>query len=131
MGGDCWAESVERKGSTFYLLITAKKEPKPHLSLWSQAVHPTQQAVLVTAHPSRFLSLTRNLQTWNIETDVRERIGDLIDQATKSPAYDLIIVDVVAEGLGDDMVLELRRAYAKAKVRVPRNTKYDDAYTDD
>ena len=116
MGGDCWAESVEGKGSTFYLLVTTKKGPKAPLPLWSQALHPPQQAVLVTAHPSRFLSLTRNLETWNIKTSIYERLGGLIDQAAKGPAYDLVIVDIVAEGLSDEIVLELRQACPKAKV---------------
>jgi hypothetical protein len=116
MGGDCWAESVEGKGSTFYLLITTQKAQKAALPLWSQTVHAPQQAALITMHPSRFLSLTRNLETWKIRTDVIEGLAGLVEKAPHGPNHDLIIVDIVAEGLSDEAVLRFRQAYPKAKV---------------
>lgn len=125
MGGDCWAESVEGKGSTFYLLITTQKAEKAPLPLWSQATHPPQLAALITAHPSRFLSLARNLEAWKIRTEVVEELAELVEKAPRGPSYDLIIVDIVAEGLSDEIVVRFRQAYPKAKVSLQLQPFYE------
>lgn len=67
-------------------------------------------------HPSRFLSLIRNLEIWTVKTDIAEGLTELVGKAPRGPDYDLIIVDIVAEGLSDEAVVRFRRACPRAKV---------------
>jgi len=111
MGGDCWAESVEGKGSTFYLLISTKKTDRPARPPWNSPSHIHQRAALLTDMPCRFDSLLRNLENWNVHVEPYKSLAEVDHQSEIHP-YDIVILDITSTA-------HAQQTIAKAKTDCP------------
>jgi DNA-binding NtrC family response regulator len=107
MGGDCWAESVEGKGSTFYLLISTKKTQRPAKPPWSSASHAHQRAALLTDMPCRFDSLRRNLKNWNVQVEPYRSLAE-VDQQSGVQPFDMVILDITSAAHAQQTIAEAR-----------------------
>lgn len=113
LGGDCWAESVEGQGSTFYLLATVTKTVR------NDAVHsktfspgPPRTAVLFAPAGLASSVIQANLQQFGISSEK----GFVDDVAVGSP--DFILIDVDESSINADTIKHLRDRYCGSKVSV-------------
>lgn len=112
LGGDCWAESLEGEGSTFYLLVTAEKAKQSELPLFSKdpSATPRRALVLATQSPTTAV-LQANLECFGIGT----RIGS-IEESVNEPPPDLVVVDVEDLTVTSVTLAGLKTRYVTSKV---------------
>jgi L-asparaginase/Glu-tRNA(Gln) amidotransferase subunit D len=114
MGG-CWAESVEGKGSTFYLLIATTKADAAQPAQWARKMHAKQTAAFHTETLTRFESMTRNLQAWNVQ--VESLATTVKNLAASSETYDMVIVDITSPDSSEDVIRTVQSSLPSSKVR--------------
>ena len=115
MGGDCWAESVEGKGSTFYLLVSTKKTRTPNKPPWMSLSHVKQRAALVTDMPCRFDSLRCNLRNWNVHVEALEALEEHGLRTGMEP-FDVVILDITSTAHAQDTIAKARTSCPGARV---------------
>jgi hypothetical protein len=113
LGGDCWAESVEGQGSTFYLLVTATKTDRKdagHSKTFPSG--PPRTAVLFA--PAGLVSsvIQANLQQFGIRTE-----KGFVDDVAGGSA-DFILIDVDESSINPETIKHLRDRYRGSKVSV-------------
>jgi hypothetical protein len=110
LGGDCWAESAEGQGSTFYLMVKVENEATP---IEAFKPGPSRRAVLVTAPTESSHVLARNLRQFNIETEIVEELN--ADQQPH-PAPEFLVVDVESVASISDRLEGIKKWGKGAKV---------------
>lgn len=113
LGGDCWAESVEGQGSTFYLLVAAAKAPGAEAE--RPMVYPRgppRRAVLYAPACLASSVLQANLQEFGITATLVD-----IEESKHIPAPDFIFVDIDESRITSEVLQALRIRHEGSKVR--------------
>ncbi|KAJ9104059.1 hypothetical protein QFC20_004636 [Naganishia adeliensis] len=111
LGGDCWAESVEGQGSTFYLLVAAAKTSGPDAEL--PMAYPRgspRQAVLYAPACLASSVLQANLQEFGINATLAK-----IEESNLGTAPDFVFVDVDEPTINSEVLQTLRSRHEESK----------------
>ncbi|KAJ9113617.1 hypothetical protein QFC22_005925 [Naganishia vaughanmartiniae] len=96
--GDCWAESAEGQGSTFYLMFKVPREKTAPTPRKEPKFQPgaARKAIVFAPDIETTAVLMRNLQQFNVETsrDSRLQLDELLEP---SPHFVIIDIDKVDE----------------------------------
>lgn len=116
LGGDCWAESVEGQGSTFYLLVTAAKtSAKDAERPKAYPAGPSRQALLYAPRDLASSVIHANLLAFGITV----RVADLGEDAKLAAQPDLVLVDMDEPSINGDTLQRLRDRHQSSKVGLP------------
>ncbi|KAI5455195.1 hypothetical protein NCC49_000012 [Naganishia albida] len=111
MGGDCWAESAEGRGSTFYLMVATEKAKKPEPLQFAKDPISNRRATILAEQTDATDVLRANLESFGIHTV----LGSLGNCATEPPA-DLIIVDVDNLKSASEEIDDLKQRHTSSKI---------------
>ncbi|KAJ9105540.1 hypothetical protein QFC19_003522 [Naganishia cerealis] len=92
LGGDCWAESAEGQGSTFYLVVKVKREVDGSITKEPRFPAGSARTAIVFAPDTGTTDvLTRNLRQFNVEArrDGRLELNELLD-----PPPHFVFIDI-------------------------------------
>ncbi|KAJ9110530.1 hypothetical protein QFC20_002858 [Naganishia adeliensis] len=111
LGGDCWAESLEGQGSTFYLLVTTEKAKQSKLPDYLKGPSSTTRRAIILAELSPATAvLQANLECFGIQTSLGS-----IEDAVIEPPTDLVIVDVGNLTVTSTVLADLKAHYVSSK----------------
>lgn len=112
LGGDCWAESVEGQGSTFYLLVTAAKSQDPdaeHPKAYPRG--PPRRALLYAPTGLASSVIQANLQQFGITAALAS-----IGESNLDTSPDFVFVDVDEPSINAEVLQRLRDRHQGSKV---------------
>jgi hypothetical protein len=117
LGGECWAESAEGQGSTFYLMVKVENEAASDEAF---KPGPSRRAVIVTSPTESSDVLARNLRHFNIETQI---VGEMNDDDRPGPAPHFLVVDVESVASICDRLEGIKKWGKGAKVSAGSSSK--------
>jgi hypothetical protein len=113
LGGDCWAESVEGQGSTFYLLVTAAKtSAKDAETPKAYPAGPPREALLYAPRGLAASVLQANLLVFGITVYVTD-VGKDTQSASRP---DLVLVDMDEPSINAETLQLLRGRHQSSRV---------------
>jgi hypothetical protein len=113
LGGDCWAESLEGQGSTFYLSSTAHKSDAPDIPVYPKlAPEDFRRAIVYAEKTSATSVLQANMHTFGLNT----RLGSVTPASAEPWLCDLIVVDMDDPTVSSDVITSLKLRHASCKV---------------
>ena len=113
LGGDCWAESVEGQGSTFYILITAAKTQAPDAEKpQTFPAGPARQAVLYAPRCLASSVILANLLAFGVTA----HIADLANDSVPPENLDYVLIDVDESLANAENIQLLRQRHPNCKV---------------
>ncbi|KAJ9093692.1 hypothetical protein QFC21_006288 [Naganishia friedmannii] len=121
--GECWSESVEGQGSTFYLLITADKAKAPDAEQpQTFPPGPPRRAVIYAPPDAGSSVLQTNLQHFGITTSLAS-----IEDFKISIDPDFVFVDVDEPTINSDVIKILRERHQGSKT-TKKTSAMDSSY---
>jgi CheY-like chemotaxis protein len=114
LGGDCWAESVEGQGSTFYL-TAAKTSAKDAERPKAYPAGPSRQALLYAPRDLASSVIHANLLAFGITV----RVADIGEDTKLAAQPDLVLVDMDEPSINGDTLQRLRDRHQSSKVSLP------------
>jgi hypothetical protein len=113
MFGDCWAESVEGQGSTFYLLVLVDRDTSSEPP--SRSYHQPgslQRAVIYASKTPATSVLQANLDSFGVRHTVCDRQSPHTQQLELT---DFVIMDVDDYPSPDETLMELKKRHRDSK----------------
>ncbi|KAJ9091836.1 hypothetical protein QFC19_008950 [Naganishia cerealis] len=111
LGGDCWAESVEERGSTFYLLITADKAKGPDAEQpQTYPPGPPRRAIMYAPSNVGSSVIQANLQHFGIKTTLAS-----IERQSTPANPDFVFVDADEPAINSEVIKTLRQRHQGSK----------------
>lgn len=118
LGGDCWAESVEGQGSTFYILITAAKTSEADAERPpAYPAGPARQAVLYAPRCLASSVILANLLAFGVTA----HIADIANETPPAEGPEYVLVDMDDPLANLESVQRLRARHRNSKVRRDRS----------